>query len=233
MARILIVDDDAALREGIAETVGDLGHTPEPAADGEAALARVAQGGIDVMLLDLRMPGIDGIEVLRRLRALPAPPPVAVLTAVPTVANTIEAMRLGAVDHLAKPVGRDDLAVLIARMLPAAAPAAPPPAEVGEDELVGSSAPMREIQKSIGRLADSEATVLITGETGTGKEVVARAIHRHGRRGDTVVRRGELCRHSGSPARKPVVRPCPRRLHRRHRRPRRQLPGSRWRHAVP
>ena len=183
MARILIVDDDAALREGIAETVGDLGHTPEPAADGEAALARVAQGGIDVMLLDLRMPGIDGIEVLRRLRALPAPPPVAVLTAVPTVANTIEAMRLGAVDHLAKPVGRDDLAVLIARMLPAAAPAAPPPAEVGEDELVGSSAPMREIQKSIGRLADSEATVLITGETGTGKEVVARAIHRHGRRG--------------------------------------------------
>ena len=71
------------------------------------------------MLLDLRMPGIDGIEVLRRLRGLPSPPPVAVLTAVPTAGNTIEAMRLGAVDHLAKPVGRDDLAGLIARMLPA------------------------------------------------------------------------------------------------------------------
>jgi two-component system NtrC family response regulator len=92
-------------------------------------------------------------------------------------------MRLGAVDHLAKPVGRDDLAGLIARMLPAPAPAVAPPSEAGEDELVGSSAPMREVQKAIGRLADSETTVLITGETGTGKEVVARAIHRHGHRG--------------------------------------------------
>ena len=183
MPRILIVDDDSALRESIAETIGDLGHEPVQAPDGEAALARLAQGGIDVVLLDLRMPGLDGIEVLRRLRALPAPPPVAVLTAVPTASNTIEAMRLGAVDHLAKPVGRDDLAGLIARMLPAPAPAAPPPSEAGDDDLVGSSAPMREVQKSIGRLADSETTVLITGETGTGKEVVARAIHRHGRRG--------------------------------------------------
>jgi two-component system NtrC family response regulator len=183
MAHILIVDDDAALRESIAETIGDLGHTPVQAADGEAALARLARGGIDAVLLDLRMPGIDGIEVLRRLRALPGPPPVAVLTAVPTASNTIEAMRLGAVDHLAKPVGRDDLAGLIARMLPAPAPAVAPPSEAGEDELVGSSAPMREVQKAIGRLADSETTVLITGETGTGKEVVARAIHRHGHRG--------------------------------------------------
>ena len=236
MARILIVDDDSALRESIAETVGDLGHDPVQAPDGEAALARLARGGIDVVLLDLRMPGLDGIEVLRRLRALPAPPPVAVLTAVPTAANTIEAMRLGAVDHLAKPVGRDDLAGLIARMLPRARrrpPAAPPPAEAGDDELVGSSAPMREVQKSIGRLADSEATVLITGETGTGKEVVARAIHRHGRRGGRAVRGGELRRHPRRPAGKPVVRPCPRRLHRRHRRPPRQLPRGRWRHAVP
>ena len=184
MPRILIVDDDAALRESIAETIVDLGHIAVPAGDGEAALARAREGGIDAVLLDLRMPGLDGIEVLRRLRALPAPPPVAILTAVPTAGNTIEAMRLGAVDHIAKPIGRDDLAALIARMLPAplAAAAAPPAADGSEDELVGSSAPMREVQKSIGRLADSEATVLITGETGTGKEVVARAIHRHGRR---------------------------------------------------
>jgi two-component system NtrC family response regulator len=185
MARILIVDDDDALREGIAETLGDLGHEPVQVASGEAALAVLAGQRIDAMLLDLRMPGIDGIEVLRRLRALSAPPPVAVLTAVPTAANTIEAMRLGAVDHLAKPVGRDDLAALVARMLPppAEAPAATTAAgEGGEDALVGSSLPMREVQKAIGRLADSESTVLITGETGTGKEVVARAIHRHGRR---------------------------------------------------
>ncbi|MBN9511399.1 MAG: sigma-54-dependent Fis family transcriptional regulator [Alphaproteobacteria bacterium] len=183
MPRILIVDDDTALREGLAETLADLGHRPEQAADGAAALARLAHGGIDAVLLDLRMPGMDGIEVLRRLRARGDGPPVAVLTAVATAANTIEAMRLGAVDHLTKPIGRADLAGLLARMLPAAASAAStPPAAASEDDLVGGSAAMREVQKAIGMLADTDATVLITGETGTGKEVVARAIHRHGAR---------------------------------------------------
>ena len=121
MPTVLIVDDDAALREGLAETLADLGHRAEQAADGEAALRRIARGGVDAVLLDLRMPGMDGMEVLRRLRAGAAPPPVAVLTAVPTAANTIEAMRLGAVDHLTKPIGRDDLAALLARMFPAVA----------------------------------------------------------------------------------------------------------------
>ena len=183
MPTVLIVDDDAALREGLAEALSDLGHRAEQAPDGAAALARVARGGIDAVLLDLRMPGMDGMEVLRRLRARPDAPPVAVLTAVPTAANTIEAMRLGAVDHLAKPIGRDDLAALLGRMFPAAAPrpqAAAP--DAAAEDIVGGSAALREVQKAIGMLADSDATVLLTGETGTGKEVVARAIHRHGRR---------------------------------------------------
>jgi two-component system NtrC family response regulator len=182
MATILIVDDDAALRTGIAETLSDLGHVADEAADGPAALARIARGGIDAVLLDLRMPGMDGMEVLRRLRAAPEPPPVAVLTAVPTAANTIEAMRLGAVDHLAKPIGRADLLQLLARMLPGSAAAPGPAPSAGADDVIGSSAAMRQVQKAIGMLADTDATVLITGETGTGKEVVARAIHRHGRR---------------------------------------------------
>jgi DNA-binding NtrC family response regulator len=183
MPTVLIVDDDAALREGLAEALADLGHRAEQAADGPAALTRLARGGVDAVLLDLRMPGMDGMEVLRRLRAQDEAPPVAVLTAVPTAANTIEAMRLGAVDHLAKPIGREDLAALLARMFPAPAPARAPaaPARAAED-IVGGSAAMREVQKAIGMLADSDATVLLTGETGSGKEVVARAIHRHGRR---------------------------------------------------
>ncbi len=113
MARILIVDDDAGLRESLAETIRDLGHEPALAEHGEAALAVLTRQLCDAVLLDLRMPGMDGIEVLRRIRARPTPPPVAVLTAVPTSANTIEAMRLGAVDHLAKPIGRADLAALL------------------------------------------------------------------------------------------------------------------------
>ncbi len=188
MARILIIDDDEGLRDSLAETITDFGHTAEQAADGQSGLDRLAKGGIDAVLLDLRMPGLDGMEVLRRLRAGRdagrAVPPLAVLTAVATAANTIEAMRLGAVDHLTKPVGREDLAAVLARML-AAAPPPPPAARTSgdPDELVGDSQAMREVQKEIGMLADSEANVLITGETGSGKEVVARAIHRHGPRG--------------------------------------------------
>lgn len=186
MARILIIDDDAALRVGICETLGDLGHTTCEAENGAAGLQRLTElPPIDAVLLDLRMPGLDGMEVLRRIRARPSPPPVAVLTAVGTAANTIEAMRLGAVDHLTKPIGRIALADLVARLLPARADAAPIAAlsGVADGDLVGASPAIRAVQKAIGLLADSDATVLISGETGTGKEVVARAIHRHGRRG--------------------------------------------------
>lgn len=184
MATILIADDDEGVRDALAEALTDLGQTVVEAADGQAALAAAARGGIGAVLLDLRMPGgLDGLEVLRRLRDRPDPPPVAILTAFASAANTIEAMRLGAFDHLTKPIGRAELADLVARMLrtpdPAAAPAAP--AEDG-DALIGISARMRAVQKTIGLVADSDATVLITGETGTGKEVVARSLHRFGRR---------------------------------------------------
>jgi two-component system NtrC family response regulator len=145
-----------------------------------------ARERIDAVLLDLRMPGMDGLEILRRLRANGiGAPPVAILTAYATSANTIEAMRLGAFDHLVKPIGRDDLISLVARMLRSRrasdVTAAPAPAADNND-LIGASATMRSVEKTIGLVADSDATVLITGETGTGKEVVARAIHRHGRR---------------------------------------------------
>jgi two-component system NtrC family response regulator len=187
MATVLIVDDDAALREGLAEALADLGHRPVEVADGRNAPAAARRHAADAVLLDLRMPGIDGLEVLRRLRAAgPAAPPVAVLTAYASAANTIEAMRLGAFDHLTKPVGRDELADLLGRMVRPDREergGATPPDIAADDELVGADPAMRDVQKTIGLVADSDATVLIAGETGSGKEVVARAIHRHGRRG--------------------------------------------------
>ena len=184
MPTILIVDDDAALRRAVATTLTDLGHGVAEAQDGATALAWLARNHADAVLLDLRMPGMDGLEVLRRMRASERAPPVAVLTAVPTSDNTIEAMRLGAVDHLAKPIGRDGLRSLLGRLLASAddAPPAPAPRLARADELIGMSGAMRAVQKAIGLLADSDATVLLLGETGTGKEVVARALHRHGRR---------------------------------------------------
>jgi DNA-binding NtrC family response regulator len=184
MATILIVDDDRAVRRAIATTIDDLGHQAAEAGDGEAALAWLSRHRADAVLLDLRMPGMDGMDVLRCIKAKPDAPPVTVLTAVPTSDNTIEAMRLGASDHLAKPIGRDALQALLVRMLPSAEVAPPPVAtpDAREGDLVGSSAAIRDVQKAIGLLADSDATVLLLGETGTGKEVVARAIHHHGRR---------------------------------------------------
>jgi len=182
MANVLIVDDDAALREGLAETVADLGHAPRVAASGREALAALVGDNIDCVLLDLRMPGgMDGIEVLRRIREGNAAPPVIVLTAFATAENTIEAMRLGAFDHLTKPIGRLELAALLKRLPQRGIPlAADGPGENGT--LIGSSEAMRRVQKAIGLAADRDATVLILGETGTGKELVARALHQHGSR---------------------------------------------------
>ena len=183
MPTVLIVDDDTALREALRETARDLGYDAHAAASGMAAMALLDREAIDAVLLDLRMSGMGGLEVLRRIRARLRPPPVAILTAHASAANTIEAMRLGAFDHLTKPIGRAELAHVLAGMIAAVATPRPSRSAAEEDGLIGSSEAMRRVHKTIGMLADSNATVLITGETGTGKELVARAIHDHGHRG--------------------------------------------------
>lgn len=190
MARILIVDDDTAFRETLVETLESLGHQTLQADGGEAALRQLEQpahGRIDAVLLDHRMPGMDGLQTLQAMNArLVRRPPVIVLTAYASGGNTIESMRAGAFDHLAKPIRRDAVVEVLERALrteSAAGPAAPA-TDSPDEELVGSSPAMREVHKRIGLAANSRQPVLVLGETGTGKELVARALHRHSSRAE-------------------------------------------------
>jgi DNA-binding NtrC family response regulator len=186
MADIMIVDNDKAFREGLAETLIDLGHTVHEAASGEEALDQLKELSVDLIFLDLRMPGMDGLEVLRRLRAnrTKANLPVIILTAYAGSSNTIEAMKLGAFDYLTKPVGRGDISRVLARALarPQAKRFSDKAHDTVDEDLIGASGPMREVHKLVGLASASDATVLITGETGTGKERVARALHKHSAR---------------------------------------------------
>lgn len=184
MARILIIDDDAAFLATLQATLRSLGHQVVAASDGAQGLAQLRAGGVDLAFVDFRMPGMDGIEVLRAHAADAASPPVplVMLTAHVSSSNTIEAMTLGAFDHLVKPVGRADIVEVVERALlngvdatPAATLAVLPEED---DALVGHSPAMRTVHKRIGLAAASDLAVLITGETGTGKELAARALHR-------------------------------------------------------
>ena len=184
MARILIVDDDASFRESLAETVSNLGHETLSATNGAQGLLFLKRGGVEAIFLDFRLPDMTGIEVLRAIKRMPGGdgPPVIMLTAYTSVDNTIEAMKLGAFEHLAKPIGRQAVESMLTAAL-ASGGTTPPHAVVpNEGEFVARSERMRETVKLIGRAASSEATVLITGETGSGKEIVARALHQHSAR---------------------------------------------------
>ncbi len=192
MARILIVDDDDAFRESLVETVTGLGHLAEQSSSGQDALAAMRRSRFDAIFLDHRMPGMDGLQTLDAMRAQSSRlPPVIVLTAYADGANTIDAMRLGAFDHLTKPVGRQDVINVLRRALKAdeQSRSSATEASCSEDStdpyrLIGSSPAMREMQKRIGLAAASSAPALLIGETGTGKELVARALHRHSSRAD-------------------------------------------------
>ncbi len=180
-ARILLVDDDRTFRLSTAELLSQEGYEVVLAADGHEAAAALEAEPIDLMLLDLRMPGLDGLKLVEALRALGRRVPILMISGFGTVESAVEALHLGADDFLTKPVDPDVLSARVAELLERRPTADRVDASIMSG-LVGRSASMRAAFQAIRRVGPTETTVLITGETGTGKELTARAVHDASRR---------------------------------------------------
>ena len=174
-AKILVVDDDRAFRLSVAALLRDDGYFVEAAGDGQSAVDELRRQRFDLLVLDLRMPGIDGFGLVEALRVWGDHIPVLMISGFGTVDIAVQAMQLGADDFLSKPVDPDVLSARVGSLLerrPALDTQAPNPGGI-----VGRSPEIREVLAATRRVATADATVLITGETGTGKELVARAVH--------------------------------------------------------
>ena len=181
---LLIVDDDQVARELLAETLGREGYRVRVAGGGDEALRLAGAEPFDMALVDLRMPDVDGLAVLKQLAMIQPDLPVVILTAFATIETAIAAVNAGAFDYLSKPFRMEEIKIVVRRTLDARRLARENlqyrqelGARYGFEGLVGQSHQMVEIYKLIARMAALETTVLIEGETGTGKELVARAIH--------------------------------------------------------
>jgi len=185
MTTILIVDDERVIRDGLVRSIKAAGFETRTAEGVTQARGEIARGGVDGMLLDIRLKDGSGLELLSELRVSHPSLPVIMATAYGDSERTIEAMKLGAFEYLTKPFDLDRLVETLRRAVSSApAAAAPSPLTASEEgvRLVGSSARMLSVWKAIGRAASSLVSVLITGESGTGKELVARAVHEHSAR---------------------------------------------------
>ncbi|HVF36097.1 MAG TPA: nitrogen regulation protein NR(I) [Candidatus Saccharimonadia bacterium] len=183
MPLIWVIDDDRSVRFVLAEALRDAGHAVREFEGARAALDALASEAPDLVYTDVRMPELDGFGLLESLAAARPSLPVVVMSAYTDVASTAGAFRGGAFEYLAKPFDLDE-AVAVARRALAVddthggdGPAREPHVDAGD--LLGRSSAMREVFRALGRVAPSELNVLVTGETGTGKELVARALHRH------------------------------------------------------
>ena len=184
-ARVLVADDEPSILENLREWLSDEGHEVVTVASGDAAFEALAGQDFDIAFLDIRMPGATGLEILERVRTLGSDTAVVIMTAESTFDNTMEAMKRGALDYLRKPFSLAETGVLVTKALrnralerevrllrrEVAGRHGPP------DRLIGRCDAMLEVFKTVGKVAMSDVPVLITGETGTGKERVARAIH--------------------------------------------------------
>jgi DNA-binding NtrC family response regulator len=182
--RILVVDDEVNARTALAELLRDEGYDVETAADAFKALGKYETFSPHVVVTDLKMPGMDGIELVQKIRASEDPAAVVVMTAFGAVASAVEAMRAGAAEYLTKPLNFDELLVVLGKVFEQQELRRETRQlrqrvrdRVAPNNIVGDSPPMQRVFEIVDQVAPSRATVLITGESGTGKELVANALH--------------------------------------------------------
>lgn len=191
MSTVLVVDDKEMMRDSVGATLQRAGLSVVTAEDGEAALTAIAARRPDVVVSDMKMPGLSGLELLERIRQIDDELPVVMMTAFAAVETAVQAMKLGAFDYITKPFEGDELVIAVKRAIAHsdmlrenavlrikagdAAPAAPGPQ--GLDRLIGASPAMHRVKEQVMAVAESAGTVMVCGESGSGKEVVARAIH--------------------------------------------------------
>ncbi len=182
--RILIVDDDSSIRDGCDQVLSRRGYDVSQASSGEEALALFDHYGFDLVMLDLKMPDVNGLDLLKIIREKDSLVPVVMITAYGTIENAVEAMRLGANDFLSKPFEPDELLMVVQRTLKARQLALENiylkeelRRKEGEVEIIGRSSAINRVLEQASRVAPTDSTVLITGESGTGKGLLARRIH--------------------------------------------------------
>jgi DNA-binding NtrC family response regulator len=187
----MIVDDDEAHRATLQRYIASLGHRVIAASNGEEALSRFSGASPDIVLTDVKMPGMDGFDLLRRVKESSPATDVIMLTGYASMQAAIDAIRDGAFDFLLKPLDLDHVEEVMGRCIAERAgrsevlwPGDPELPESPGEEIVGRHPKTLEVYKTIGALSTGTAPVLLTGETGTGKELVARSIHRNSRRSD-------------------------------------------------
>ena len=189
--RILVVDDDASLRRVLEYNLAKEGYAVLTADSGERALALLEAERVDLLITDIKMPGMDGMDLLRRVRQASPETQVIVITAFGTIEMAVEAMKAGAFEYVTKPFNRDELSLAVRKALRLrslehdnARLRREVEKKYGFENIVGDSPLLQQVFRLIEKVADSDAPVLITGESGTGKELVAKAIHFRSLRAD-------------------------------------------------
>lgn len=185
MDTILIIDDDEHLRKGFERMLTEEGYSVKSASSGEAGIEIIHANVPDLVILDVRLPGINGLQAFKIIHEMEPKLPVIIMTGYGTTETAIEATKMGAFDYILKPFDIPDMLSQVKQALEAGRFMRSPvdmntdPERSSREALIGRSKPMQDVYKAIGRVSSTDATILIRGDSGTGKELVARAIYHH------------------------------------------------------